>query len=189
MIYAAPQTSAFSGLQTVHPIRLPMLPNSAPLTSIRHSVHTLVLMHIALYVALFIGLFVILGLHFGLHTMQNRADLYVSAQVQDGVVLIIYTDEMRNRATRQNHSQLEWLTKGDSVLVKQGDRIEASNGAVLLTYLDGSVQHISQAAFIMPALHPVWSNNRFSIADWFTRIITGVTQPFHQNITVASVLG
>ncbi|MEZ4659287.1 MAG: hypothetical protein R2911_17120 [Caldilineaceae bacterium] len=184
MIYAARQTPPLASLQMVRPIRFPISSNAVDFMGIRRSCSTLVFVQVALY----IGIMATLAVQMIICTTTNEPAIYVNAQVLDGVALIILNDDAQKIA-EENPSAPKWLDKGDSFLVKEGDRIEALGGAVLLTYFDGSVRQISQTAFTVPALDDALPRGGFSLSEWFERILLGLHRSFEQNVTVASVLG
>ena len=187
MMYAARQTSFFSGLQIVRPIGLPTLSKPVKLTSVQHPRTSLLWIQIALYAAMLASL----SFHLSSNVVASAPTLYVSARVEEGAALIVMVRDMEveNAILAQTQNEQKRLVKNEVALLKAGDRIEVVHGIVLLTYADGSMHKLSHASFTIPVLNPTSKNTSFSIGEWFTRIIKGLNQPFSPSVTVASVLG
>ncbi|MCB0080465.1 MAG: hypothetical protein KDE47_06030 [Caldilineaceae bacterium] len=185
MMYAAHPAFMFSRLQITRPIHRQILPKIIQLFNI-HWAHNKV---IWLQIALFIAIFATLSVQFGLHAASQRLPIYVSALVQSGSARIVVQPEIQAGNVNATNAEYKWLFKGDSVLIKAGDRIEALDGVIVLTYVDGSVEEVTQTDFTVPELQSALQESPFSFSEWLTRIIQGLNQPIRQSVNVASVLG
>ena len=185
MMYAAHPAFMFSRLQITRPLHRQIVPKIMQLFNMHWAHNKLVWLQIALFIAIFATLSVQLGLH----AASQRLPVYLSALVQSGSARIALQQEIQAGNANATNAEYKWLFKGDSILIKAGDRIEALDGVILLTYVDGSVEEVTQTGFTVPELQSALLDAPFSFSEWLMRIIHGLNQPIRQSVTVASVLG
>ena len=174
-----------SGRQASRPIRVSVLSHAVSFAGVQSSHRAFAYIQAVLFVAILATL----GCHFGLNIDTDQSALYVSAQVEEGVALIVIAGHTEKTAGVLARGEQRWLTKNEAILLKPGDQIDAAHGVVLLTYFDGSARQLTQASLLIPSPNFSIQSSGLSIRDWFTRIVNGLNQPFSPNVTVASVLG